>query len=159
MKENKRNYLDQKELYNEYKKSVEDGKCTEKLGEMFLTLTNHMLRSPNFNRYSYQVKEDLSGHAIVKLMKSLKTVKLELTAQQIFNFATRTVYTAFLSELGRHYKFENLKRKMTKDYLMKADFISPQIKDEMIREIDDFDKEIERKKKATREKKTKKAAK
>ena len=159
MKENKQNYLDAQDFYDQYKKSVEDGQCTEKLGEMFLTLTNHMLRSPNFNRYSYQVKEDLSGHAIVKLMKSLKTVKLELTAQQIFNFATRTVYTAFLSELGRHYKFENLKRKMTKDYLMKADFISPQIKDEMIREIDDFDKEIERKKKATREKKTKKAAK
>ena len=48
---------------------------------------------------------------------------------------------------------------MTKDYLMKADFISPQIKDQMIRDIDDFDKEVERKKKETKEKKTKKAAK
>ena len=96
---------------------------------MFLTITEHMLRSPNFNRYSKEVKEDLQGHAIVKLMKSLKTVKCEFTPHQVFNFATRTVYTAFLSELGRHYKFENLKRKMTKDYLMKADFISPQIKD------------------------------
>ena len=153
------NYLDQKELYNEYKKSVENDQCTEKLGELFLTLTYHILRSPNFNRYQTQVKEDLSGHAIVKLMKSLRTVNLALTPQQIFNFATRTVYTAFLSELGRHYKFENLKRKMTKDYLIKADFISPQIKDEMIREIDDFDKEIERKKKETQAKKTKKAAK
>ena len=153
------NYIDQKELYDEYKKSVENDQCTERLGEMFLTLTQHLLRSPNFNRYPKEVKEDLSGHAIVKLMKSLKTVKLSLTAQNIFNFATRTVYTAFLSELGRHYKFENLKRKVTKDYLMKADFISPQIKDEMIREIDDFDKEIERKKKETKEKKTKKAAK
>ena len=159
MKENKRKYLEAQELYDQYKKSVEDGQCTEKLGEMFLTLTNHILRSPSFNRYSYQIKEDLCGHAIVKLMKSLKTVKLELTAQQIFNFATRAVYTAFLSELSRHYKFENLKRKVTKDYLMKADFISPQIKDEMIREIDDFDKEIEQKKKETKEKKTKKAAK
>ena len=110
---------------------------------MFLTLICHILRSPSFNRYPKEVKEDLSGHAIVKLMKSLKTVNLvAFTASQIFNFATRTVYTAFLSELGRHYKFENLKRKVTKDYLMKADFISPQIKDEMIREIDDFDKEI-----------------
>ena len=153
------NYLDQKELYNEYKKSVENDQCTEKLGELFLTLTYHILRSPNFNRYPIQVKEDLRGHAIVKLMKSLKTVKLELTAQQVFNFATRTVYTAFLSELGRHYKQENLKRKVTKDYLMKADFISPQIKDQMIRDIDDFDKEVERKKKETKEKKTKKAAK
>ena len=153
------NYIDQKELYDEYKKSVDNDQCTEKLGELFLTLTYHILRSPSFNRYSYQIKEDLSGHAIVKLMKSLKTVKLQLTAQQIFNFATRTVYTAFLSELGRHYKFENLKRKVTKDYLMKADFISPQIKDQMIRDIDDFDKEVERKKKETKEKKTKKAAK
>ena len=159
MKENKQNYLEAQDLYDQYKKSVEDGQCTEKLGEMFLTLTNHMLRSPNFNRYPIQVKEDLSGHAIVKLMKSLKTVKLQLTASQIFNFATRTVYTAFLSELGRHYKFENLKRKVTKDYLMKSDFISPQIKDQMIRDIDDFDKEVERKKKETKEKKTKKAAK
>ena len=159
MKENKRNYLEAQDLYDQYKKSVEDGQCTEKLGEMFLTLTEHILRSPSFNRYSKEVKEDLSGHAIMKLMKSLKTVKLSLTAQNIFNFATRTVYTAFLSELGRHYKFENLKRKVTKDYLMKADFISPQIKDEMIRDIDDFDKEIERKKKETKEKKMKKAAK
>ena len=159
MKENKRNYLDAEELYNEYKKSVEGGQCTEKLGELFLTLTDHMLRSPNFNRYTKEVKEDLRGQAIVKLMKSLTTVNLAFTTQQIFNFATRTVYTAFLSELGRHYKFENLKRKVTKDYLMKADFISPQIKDQMIRDIDDFDKEVERKKKETKEKKTKKAAK
>ena len=156
---NKRNYLEAEDFYDQYKKSVEDGQCTEKLGQMFLTLTNHMLRSPNFNRYPKEVKEDLSGHAIVKLMKSLKTVKLYLTPQQVFNFATRTVYTAFLSELGRHYKFENLKRKVTKDYLIKADFISPQIKDEMIREIDDFDKEVKRKKKETQAKKTKKAAK
>ena len=159
MKENKRNYLEAEELYNEYKKSVEDGKCTDKLGLMFITLTNHILRSPSFNRYPIQVKEELRGHAIVKLIKSLKTVKLDFTPHQIFNFATRSVYTAFLSELGRHYKFENLKRKVTKEYLMKADFISPQIKDEMIRDIDDFDKEVERKKKETKELKMKKAAK
>ena len=48
---------------------------------------------------------------------------------------------------------------MTKDYLMKADFISHQIKDQMIRDIDDFDKEVERKKKETKAKKMKKAAK
>ena len=80
MKENKRNYLEAQELYDEYKKSVEGGQCTEKLGEMFLTLTNHILRSPSFNRYPYQIKEDLCGHALEKLMKSLKTVKLSLTA-------------------------------------------------------------------------------
>ena len=159
MKENKRNYLEAQDLYDEYKKSVENDQCTERLGELFLTLICHILRSPNFNRYSYQVKEDLSGHAIVKLMKSLKTVKLYLTPQQIFNFATRTVYTAFLSELARHYKYENTKRAATRKYLESSPFIDVRIRDQMIRDIDDFDKEIERKKKATREKKTKKAAK
>ena len=159
MKENKRNYLDAQELYDEYKKSVEGGQCTERLGELFLTLADHMLRSPSFNRYPKEVKEDLRGHALEKLMNSLKTVKLEFTPHQIFNFATRAAYTAFLSELSRHYKFENLKRKVTKESLMKADFVDPRIRDQMISEIDDFDKEVERKKKETKEKKTKKAAK
>ena len=129
MKENKRNYLEAEELYDEYKKSVEDGQCTERLGEMFLTLTDHMLRSPNFNRYPKELKEDLRGHAIVKLMKSLKTVKLEFTPHQIFNFATRAVYTAFLSELGRHYKFENTKRAATRKYLENSIFIDTRIRD------------------------------
>lgn len=129
MKENKRNYLEAEELYDEYKKSVEDGQCTERLGEMFLTLTCHMLRSPNFNRYPKEVKEDLRGHAIVKLMKSLKTVKLEFTPHQIFNFATRSVYTAFLSELGRHYKFANLKRAATRKYLESSPFIDVRTRD------------------------------
>ena len=129
MKENKRNYLEAEELYNEYKKSVEDGKCTDRLGELFLTLTNHMLRSPNFNRYPKEVKEDLRGHALEKLMKSLKTVKLEFTPHQIFNFATRSVYTAFLSELARHYKQENTKRAATRKYLESSPFIDVRIRD------------------------------
>ena len=140
------NYIDQKELYDEYKKSVENDQCTEKLGELFLTLTYHILRSPNFNRYSYQIKEDLSGHAIVKLMKSLKTVNLALTPQQIFNFATRTVYTAFLSELGRHYKYENTKRAATRKYLESSPFIDVRIRDQMISEIDSFEASLMEKK-------------
>ena len=105
-----------------------------------------MLRSPTFNRYSYQIKEDLSGHAIVKLMKSLKTVKLEFTTQQVFNFATRTVYTAFLSELGRHYKQENIKRAATRKYLENSTFIDTRIRDQMISEIDSFEASLMEKK-------------
>ena len=153
------NYLDQNELYDEYKKSVENDQCTERLGELFLTLIAHILMSPNFNRYPKEVKEDLRGHALEKLMKSLKTVKLYLTPQQIFNFATRTIYTAFLSELGRHYKYENTKRAATRKYLESSPFIDTRTREQMINEIDQFENEIERKKKETKEKKTKKAAK
>ena len=146
MKENKQNYLEAQDLYDEYKKSVEDGKCTEKLGAMFLTLTDHILRSPSFNRYSYQVKEDLQGYALEKLMKSLKTVKLELTSQQIFNFATRTIYNAYFSELARHYKFENIKRAATRKYLENSPFIDVRTRDHMISEIDAFEASLIEKK-------------
>ena len=140
------NYIDQKELYDEYKKSVDNDQCTEKLGLMFLTLTQHILRSPSFNRYPKEVKEDLSGHALEKLMKSLKTVKLEFTSQQIFNFATRSVYTAFLSELGRHYKQENIKRAATRKYLESSPFIDVRTREDMIREIDSFEASLMEKK-------------
>ena len=153
------NYIDQKELYDEYKKSVENDQCTERLGELFLTLTYHILRSPSFNRYSYQIKEDLSGHALEKLMKSLKTVNLEFTHQQIFNFATRTIYNAYFSELARHYKQEGIKRAATRKYLEGSQFIDTRTREQMISEIDQFENEIEMKKKETKAKKMKKAAK
>ena len=140
------NYIDQNELYDEYKKSVENDQCSERLGELFLTLTYHILRSPSFNRYPTQVKEDLSGHAIEKLMKSLRTVKCELMPQQIFNFATRTVYTAFLSELGRHYKQENIKRAATRKYLESSTFIDVRTREQMIDEIDQFEASLMEKK-------------
>ena len=159
MKENKRNYLEAEDLYDEYKKSVENDQCTERLGEMFLTLIAHLLRSPHFNRYSKEVKEDLCGHALEKLMKSLTTVNLAFTPHQIFNFATRSVYTAFLSELGRHYKHENTKRAATRKYLENSPFIDTRTREQMINEIDQFENEIERKKKETKEQKMKKAAK
>lgn len=159
MGKNKRNYLEAQDLYDQYKKAVEGGQCTDKLGEMFLTLTDHILRLPSFNRYPIQVKEDLRGHAIVKLMKSLKTVKLEFTPHQVFNFATRTVYTAFLSELSRHYKYENIKRAATRKYLEGSPFIDVRTREQMISEIDQFENEIEMKKKETKAKKMKKAAK
>ena len=146
MKENKRNYLEAEELYKEYKKSVEDGKCTDKLGLMFITLTNHILRSPSFNRYPKEMKEDLQGHAIVKLMKSLKTVKLDFTPHQIFNFATRTIYTAFLSELSRHYKYQNTKRAATRKYLESSPFIDVRTREQMISEIDQFEASLMEKK-------------
>lgn len=122
--------------------------CTERLGVLFITLTDHMLRSPNFNRYPKEVKEDLKGHALLKLVKSLDTIKLTFSPTQIFNFATRTVYTAFLSELGKHYKQVNIKRTAMKQYLEKADFIDVRTKNEMLNDIEQFEKSMQKKKAA-----------
>lgn len=111
-----------------------------------MTLTDHMLRSPSFNRYTKEVKEDLRGHALEKLMKSLKTVKLEFTPRQIFNFATRSAYTAFLSELSRHYMQANIKRAVTRKYLEGSPFIDARTRENMIGEIDAFEASLAEKK-------------
>lgn len=79
-------------------------------------------------------------------MKSLMTVNLAFTPQQIFNFATRTVYTAFLSELGRHYKQENIKRAVTRKYLEGSPFIDARTRENMIGEIDAFEASLAEKK-------------
>ena len=105
-----------------------------------------MLRSPNFNRYPKELKEDLQGHAIVKLMKSLKTVNLSFTPHQIFNFATRAAYTAFLSELSRHYRQANIKRAVTRKYLEGSPFIDARTRENMIGEIDAFEASLAEKK-------------
>ena len=79
-------------------------------------------------------------------MKSLKTVKLELTSQQIFNFATRTIYNAYFSELARHYKFENIKRAATRKYLESSPVIDVRTREDMINEIDAFEASLMEKK-------------
>lgn len=78
----------------------------------------------------------------MKLVKSLDTVNLSFTPQQIFNFATRTTFTAFVTELMKHYKFENIKREMTKKQILDSEFLDENQKDEMLKEIKEFEESI-----------------
>ena len=66
-------------MFDEYKKSKEMNRCTERLGMLFMILTDHMLRGPRFIGYSKEVKEDLKGCALIRLVKSIDNVNLSFT--------------------------------------------------------------------------------
>lgn len=138
----RKNYIDQQELFDEYKKSKEMNRCTERLGMLFMILTDHMLRGPRFIGYSKEVKEDLKGCALIRLIKSIDNVNISFTPQQIFNFATRTTFTAFLTELKKHYKFENTKRELTKKQILESELLDESKKEDMLNEIWEFEKSI-----------------
>ena len=66
-------------MFDEYKKSKEMDRCTERRGMLFRILTDHMLRGPRFIGYSKEVEEDLKGCALIRLIKSIDNVNLSFT--------------------------------------------------------------------------------
>lgn len=120
-------YINSEELKSEYAKSLLAGAATKRLGELFMILTDHVLKHKNFARYPQAVKEDLKSYALLKLCRSVKTIKLEESdARRVFNYATRTCFTSFLTELGRYYKQQNIKREMTRKYCAQLETLDPQ---------------------------------
>ena len=96
-----RRYIDSAELESEVRRCIEnDRTVSEKLGIMFQMIIENMLKSRNFNRYSLQWKTEMSSFAIYKLMRSIKTVDLSKCAN-VFNYFSRTVYLAFLTEISK----------------------------------------------------------
>lgn len=133
-------YLDENELYNEYKKSVANNYiCTDKLGQYFLILTDHILRGPSFNRYPVDVKQDLQSYALEKLIKGIRNVRLEYTPRQIFNFSTRSVFNSLMTSLKSHYKYINLKKQLKKEYIQNCSYISENQRKKLLEEFQDFE--------------------
>lgn len=136
-------YIEAEELHREYKKSVEQGKCTERLGVLFIQLTDHLLQSANFRRYPNEMKEDMKSYALYKLVRSVDTVNLDMTPVQVFNYCTRAAWLAYLTEISKYYKTLNLQRDLERQYLEQADFLDPVKKQERIAQIDEIEKGVQ----------------
>lgn len=48
--------------------------------------------------------------ASAALEKAIKSIRLLRVGANLFGYLTRVCYTSFQGELGKHYRFENLKR-------------------------------------------------
>jgi hypothetical protein len=52
------------------------------------------------------------------MIRGLKTFKPNPeNKKQAFSYFTRACWISFITVLGKHYKYENLKRDLTKEYL------------------------------------------
>lgn len=118
-----RHYIDQETLKNEVQNCIDNNRtCSDLLGKYFYEIIDHMINSVNFYNYSAVWKDQMREYAIYKLMRSMKTVDLA-KCKNVFNYYSRTVYLAFLTQLVKlrrnaervnKYKDKLLKNKGTK---------------------------------------------
>lgn len=116
-KSNKMTYIDNSELEAEiksYQDSLPDGMPSERLGKIILDLCNNILLHKNWNGYKPELKEDMRGYAVFKILKyALKSFKFG-TKWTAFNYLTRIVFTAYMTVVMKYYKQLNYHQEYVK---------------------------------------------
>ena len=112
------NYIDRNELHSEMKAYKDTGVISERLGQFFITMTDHILGHSNFRNYTQDVREEMKSHALLLLVKySHNCDAYQRDARQTFNYITTIVMNACKQVLQKYYKQQNLKRQLETMYL------------------------------------------
>lgn len=107
-------YCTNKQLINELEKwrdSAEDPKdriISDELGKMMYMIGEKMLNRSEFRNYDKELKEDMLGAFILKLIKGLKNYNFKFNNP--FAFFTTAAWNAFLTVIGKHYRQQNIKK-------------------------------------------------
>lgn len=87
----KKNYLNNADMLAELKRCHEQGKLTEEMGRMFLSLVTRYASIPRFSGYSYN--EDMRSLALLTLTE--KWSKFNMDYSNPFAYYTQIVHNAF----------------------------------------------------------------
>ena len=114
----KTNYIDRTELHSEMKAYKDTGVISERLGQFFITMVDHILGHSNFRNYTVDIKEEMRSHALMLLVKySHNCDAYQRDARQVFNYLSTVIFNAFKQTLHKYYKHMNLKRELERQYL------------------------------------------
>ena len=112
------NYIDRNELHSEMKAYKDTGVISERLGQLFLTITDHILGHSNFRNYTQDVREEMKSHALILLVKySHNCDAYQRDARQTFNYITTVVMNACKQILIKYYKRLNTQRELERQYV------------------------------------------
>ena len=112
------NYIDRDELHNEMKAYKDTGVISERLGQLFMIMTDHILGHSNFRNYTADIKEEMKSHALLLLVKySHNCDAYQRDARQVFNYLSTVVMNACKQILIKYYKRLNLKRELERQYV------------------------------------------
>lgn len=70
-------FIDSEEIWNEISIWRTTTRITERLGQIFYEIAEHMTQNPRFNRYDPELKKDLIGDAVLKMCRNLHNFKYE----------------------------------------------------------------------------------
>lgn len=114
----KTNYIDRNKLHSEMKAYKDTGVISERLGQLFITMTDHILGHSNFRNYTQDVREEMKSHALMLLVKySHNCDAYQRDARQTFNYITTIIFNSCKQTLQKYYKHMNLKRELERQYL------------------------------------------
>ena len=114
----KTNYIDRNELHSEMKAYKDTGVISERLGQFFITMVDHILGHSNFRNYTQDVREEMKSHALLLLVKySHNCDAYQRDARQVFNYLSTVTFNAFKQTLQKYYKRLNTKRELERQYL------------------------------------------
>ena len=112
------NYIDRDELHSEMKAYKDTGVISERLGQLFITMTDHILGHSNFRNYTADIKEEMKSHALLLLVKySHNCDAYERNARQTFNYITTIVMNSCKQVLQKYYKRLNTQRELERQYV------------------------------------------
>ena len=112
------NYIDRNELHSEMKAYKDAGVISERLGQLFITMVDHILGHSNFRNYTQAIREEMKGYALLLLVKySHNCDAYQRDARQTFNYITTITMNAFKQVLQKYYKHLNLKRELERQYV------------------------------------------
>ena len=112
------NYIDRNELHSEMKAYKDTGVISERLGQLFMIMTDHILGHSNFRNYTADLKEEMKSHALFLLVKySHNCDAYQRDARQVFNYLSTIVMNSCKQILIKYYKQQNLKRDLEQRYI------------------------------------------
>ena len=112
------NYIDRDQLHQLMRDYKDTGKISEQLGQMFMTMTDHILGHSNFRNYTADIKEDMKSHALLLLVKySHNCDAYQRDARSVFAYVTTIIFNAYRQVLQKYYKRLNAQRELEKQYL------------------------------------------
>lgn len=90
----------------------EDRIISEELGKMMIMIADRLLNHSNFRNYPLEVKQDLRGLGLCKLIQGLKNYNFKFN--NAFGYFTQALWNSYITGLTKHYKQINIKREMMK---------------------------------------------
>lgn len=111
-------YITNDMLYTEWIKwkqsavEIEDRFISDQFGIYIKQIATGITHTHSFVNYNDDIKDELISDAIYKVLKNLKNMK-EDKKDSFFNYISRTCYCSFYATLNKHYKYVNLKKKLT----------------------------------------------
>ena len=112
------NYIDRTELHSEMKAYKDTGVISERLGQLFITMADHILGHSNFRNYTQAVRDEMKSYALLLLIKySHNCDAYQRDARQTFNYLSTVIFNAFKQVLQKYYKHLNLKRELERQYI------------------------------------------